>query len=164
MPKANRVFSPEEIRRKGIVVTHLHRFLFHGNKLIALPKRNPSFFICRVHARKTARFARHQVVIFFTLFTVGGFQTGAVGEDPQCRISGIGQRAVGVLKVVVHLAGGHYQNGAYAGGSSGHCAAVGIIALGITEGLIEPDNAVVALFFIRWAFIEEADHFAGLGG
>lgn len=110
------------------------------------------------------RLARHQVVILFTLLTVGGFQARSVGEDPQRRISCICQGAVGVLKVVVRLTRGDDQNGADAGGSSGHSAAVGIIALRITEGLIKPDNAVVALFFICGSLIEEADHFAGLGG
>ncbi len=155
MPKANWAFSPGENRRKGIVVIHLHSYLFHGNELITLPKCNPSFVIRRVHAGKTTRLARHQVVILFTLLTIGGFQAGAVGEDPQRRISCICQGAVGVLKVVVRLAGCDDQNGADAGGSSGHSATVGIIALRITEGLIKPDNAVVALFFICWSLIEE---------
>src|SRR5699024_1189146 len=164
MPKANWAFSPGENRRKGIVVIHLHSYLFHGNELITLPKCNPSFVIRSVHAGKTTRLARHQVVILFTLLTVGGFQARSVGEDPQRRISCICQGAVGVLKVVVRLTRGDDQNGADAGGSSGHSAAVGIIALRITEGLIKPDNAVVALFFICGSLIEEADHFAGLGG
>lgn len=98
-------FQSWENRRKGIVVIHLHSYLFHGNELITLPKCNPSFVIRRVHAGKTTRLARHQVVILFTLFTIGGFQAGAVGEDPQRRISCICQGAVGVLKVVVCLAG-----------------------------------------------------------
>ena len=151
MPKASCVFSPGEIRRRGIVVIHLHNCLFHGNKLLTLPKRNPSFFIRRVHLRKTARFTRHQVVILFTLLTVGGLQARAVGEDPQRRIPGVGQRAVGVLKAVIHLPGRHHQNGADAGGRRRYRAAVGVIALGIAECLIEPDNAVVTLFVIRLA-------------
>ena len=44
MPKASRVFSHGVIRRRGIVVIHLHSCLFHGNKLLTLPKRNPSFY------------------------------------------------------------------------------------------------------------------------
>lgn len=36
-------FQSREIRRRGIVVIHLHNCLFHGNKLLTLPKRNPSF-------------------------------------------------------------------------------------------------------------------------
>lgn len=91
MPKANWAFSHRENRRKGIVVIHLHSYLFHGNELITLPKCNPSFVIRRVHAGKTTRLARHQVVILFTLLTIGGFQAGAVGEDPQRRISCICQ-------------------------------------------------------------------------
>ncbi len=49
-------------RAKGIVVIHLHSYLFHGNELSTLPKCNPSFVIRRVHAGKTTRLARHQVV------------------------------------------------------------------------------------------------------
>ncbi len=60
---------------------------FTGMNLSTLPKCNPSFVIRRVHAGKTTRLARHQVVILFTLLTVGGFQARAVGEDPQRRIS-----------------------------------------------------------------------------
>lgn len=126
-------FQSRENRRKGIVVIHLHSYLFHGNELITLPKCNPSFVIRRIHAGKTTRLTRHQVVILFTLLTIGGFQAGAVGEDPQRRISCIRQGAVGVLKAVVRPGGGDDQNGADAGGSSGYSAAVGIIALRITE-------------------------------
>ncbi len=136
---------------------------FTGTNCSPCQSATRPFFICRIHLRKTARFTRHQVVILFTLLTVGGLQAGAVGEDPQCRIPGVGQRAVGVLKAVVHLTRRHHQNGADAGGRRGHRAAFSVIALGIAERLIEPDNAVVALFVIRRAFVEEADDIAGPG-
>ena len=44
--------------------------LFHGNKLLALPERDPSFFIGNVDARESALFTGHEVIIFFTLFAI----------------------------------------------------------------------------------------------
>ena len=55
--------------------------LFHGNKLLALPERDPSFFVRNVHAREATLFTRHQEVIFLALFTVRRLQTRAVGKN-----------------------------------------------------------------------------------
>ena len=86
--------------------------LFHGNKLLALPERDPSFFIRYIHAREAPLFSRHQEIIFLALFTVSRLQTRAVGKNPQRRVTGIDQRAVGVLIAEVGFSWRDHQDGA----------------------------------------------------
>ena len=77
--------------------------LFHGNKLLALPERDPSFFIRHIHAREAPFFSRHQEIIFLALFTVSRLQTRAVGKNAQRRVTGIDQRAVGATTRMVPI-------------------------------------------------------------
>ena len=79
-------------------------------------------------------------------------------------VAGIHQRSVGILIAVISLTRGNDQDGADTGRCGSNRTAPGAIALRIAQRLIEPDDAVVALFIIRRSFVEKTNDIATLRG